>query len=90
MSRNINFKTSAGASWHWRFVRLLLLALCRRLVIQGPTHKTNIVEYYRVMREAARDEFREDNDVTLDAFLRECYDEANTKVTNAGLSQPQE
>lgn len=79
MSRNIDFQTSAGASWHWRFVRLLLRVLCRRLVLQGPTHKANITEYYRVMREAARHEFREDNDVTLDTFLRECHDEANNR-----------
>lgn len=58
-------------------VRLLLRWICRKLVIQGPAHRANIIAYYRIMREAAEQEFSEDNKPTLDAFLRECHDEAN-------------
>lgn len=68
-----------------RLVRLLLRWICRKLVIQGPAHRANIIAYYRIMREAAEQEFTEDNKPTLDAFLRECHDEANAEtVPTAG------
>ena len=51
----------------------------RKQVAISAIRCANITEYYRVMREAARHEFREDNDVTLDTFLRECHDEANNR-----------
>jgi hypothetical protein len=54
----------------------VLKYICRRLVIQGHTHKANITEYYRIMYQAAQNEFTEDNKPTLDDFLRECFDEA--------------
>lgn len=60
-----------------RLVRLLLRWICRKLVKQGPLHKSRIVAYYRIMREAAECEFTEDNKPTLDAFLEECHSEAN-------------
>jgi hypothetical protein len=56
-----------------RFTRWLLTIICRRLVVQGPDHKDNIIEYYRIMRDAASDEFREDNEPTLYSFLSECF-----------------
>ncbi len=61
-----------------RLVRLLLKWICRKLVIQGPAHRANIIAYYRIMREAAEQEFTEDNKPTLDAFLGECHSEANS------------
>lgn len=54
-------------------VRFLLQKICRKLVIQGYSHRANIVAYYRVMHDAAAVEFSEDNQVTLNAFLRECH-----------------
>lgn len=54
----------------------ILKANCKSLVRQGPQHKANITEYYRLMYEAAKAEFTEDNKPTLDAFLQECFDKA--------------
>jgi hypothetical protein len=61
-----------------RLVRLLLRWICRKLVKQGPLHRARITAYYRIMREAAEDEFTEDNKPTLDALLGDCHSEANT------------
>lgn len=63
---------------HPIFIRLLKW-MCRTIVVQGPTNEANIVEYYRIMREAARNEFLEDNEPTLDAFLDECFEESKIK-----------
>lgn len=48
-------------------------------VRQGPHHRERIIEMYSVIVEEAREEFREDNIPTLDAFLRECHEEALRK-----------
>jgi hypothetical protein len=56
-----------------KFKIFLLKWICKAIVIQGPRHKKNIIEYYRILREAARNEFTEDNDATLDEFLNECH-----------------
>lgn len=53
---------------------IVLEYLCRKLVVQGYNHKNNIKKYYQIMREAARNEFWEDNETTLDSFLQECFD----------------
>lgn len=55
---------------------LFLKLLCKRLVRQGPTHRENIIGFYRTMYEAAQAEFTEDNKPTLDSFMRECHEEA--------------
>jgi len=62
-----------------RLIRYLLHRICKKLVVQGHNHETNIVEYYRIMREAALVEFIEDSETSLNAFLRECHDEACEK-----------
>ncbi len=53
--------------------RKTLKRICKRIVIQSPQNKKNITEFYRIMREAAKDEFTEDNRATLEDFLSECY-----------------
>jgi hypothetical protein len=58
-----------------RFKRWMLTWIARKLVVQGPLHRSNIVEMYRIIYNAAKDEFTEDNKPTLDAFLQECFDE---------------
>jgi hypothetical protein len=58
-----------------RFDRWLLKRLCRKLVTQG-RHRERIIEYYRIMKEAAKKQFTEDNKVTLDDFMLECFKEA--------------
>jgi len=64
-------------SW---FKRFLLRWICRNIVIQGPGHTGNIVEYYRIMNESARFEFCEDNEPTLKAFLSACHETAWKKT----------
>jgi hypothetical protein len=56
-----------------RFFKFLLKYICRRIVIQGWNHKQNIIEYYSILADAAREEFTEDNDVTLNEFLSVCH-----------------
>lgn len=56
--------------------RWFLERICKKLVVQGPAHKQNIVDYYKIIRRAAKNEFTEDNDVTLDAFMSECHKES--------------
>jgi hypothetical protein len=53
--------------------RRKLEKICNELVRQGPLHKSRIIEYYRIMYLAARQEFTEDNKATLDGFLEECH-----------------
>ena len=54
----------------------ILKKICKKIVKQGPDHKDNIIEYYRIMNDASKREFFEDNDPTLQGFLRECHETA--------------
>lgn len=56
-----------------KFERWMLRRIARRIVIQSHEHMNNITEYYRIMADAAGDEFREDNRPTLEDFLQECH-----------------
>ena len=76
-----NKRPSRCLAW---LVRLFLRWTCRKLVVQGYHHRGNIIAYFQIMREAANGEFYEDNKPTLDAFLQECFDEANDQ----GEAQP--
>ena len=57
----------------------ILKRLTKRIVVQGPDHETNIIQYFNIMVEASNTEFSEDNRPTQDAFLRECFEAALTK-----------
>ena len=70
------------------FYRYVLQWICKRLVIQGYEHKQNIVEYYKIMQEAAENEFTEDNRPTLDGFLNECHEVARDEVYFQGTGYP--
>jgi len=61
--------------------RWFLKRLCWKLVKQGYHHKKFITEYYRYMREAAEDEFTDDNRHSLDSFMTECHEDANNIVS---------
>ena len=37
---------------------------------------SNIIEYYRIINEAAKNEFTEDNEPILSSFLNECFDKS--------------
>ena len=54
----------------------LLKKICKQIVKQSNAHRSNIVQYFRIMSEATEKEFTEDNKPTHDAFLRECLEEA--------------
>jgi len=54
----------------------ILSKICDRLVEQGPNHKGLITQYYKIMAKEARKEFREDNKLSLDSFLRECFEKS--------------
>ena len=69
-------KERVGAKYLTRLQSYLLRKVARVLVIQGPFHRARIIAYYRVLIEAAREEFREDNKMTLDDFLQECHEAA--------------
>ncbi len=58
------------------FQLALLTWISREIVVQSHRHQTNIIAYYKVIADAARDEFAEDNKPTLDSFLTECHQKA--------------
>jgi len=49
-----------------------LRRLCDKITIQG-NHRDNIIEYYRVINVSAKNEFTEDNSVTINSFLEDCF-----------------
>jgi hypothetical protein len=53
--------------------RRRLKKIIRATVSQG-NHKNRITQLYRDVRSAAMAEFTEDNQLTLDSFLRECFE----------------
>lgn len=59
-----------------KFQRWVLNRICKKLVIQGPFHEKRIIEYYRIIHEAAENHFTEDNKPTLDSFLCDCHTES--------------
>ena len=71
-------KTTIKTTVLTRTTDFLLRRICQKLVRQGPFHQARITAYYRIMHEAARKEFTEDNVPTLNGFLQECH-EAATK-----------
>lgn len=54
--------------------KIILKRICKKLVLQGPSHKEYITEYYRIMCDAARNEFTEDTVPGLHSFLKECFE----------------
>lgn len=58
----------------------LLRRIFKRAVIQSPEHANNITKIYATLREAAHNEFTEDNTPTLDDFMRERF-EISQKMT---------
>lgn len=62
----------------------LLTYITKRAVIQGPDHCCNIVKLYIIIAAAVKDEFYEDNQPTLEAFLKSCYEISICKVLPLG------
>lgn len=55
---------------HWFLKRIL-----REEVRQNYDHYQKHVALYQMIRDAHREEFTEDNAVTADDFLRECFEQ---------------
>lgn len=52
----------------------ILRWIANEIVIQSREHRQNIIDYYKIINEAAKKEFTEDNKPTLDSFLKACYE----------------
>ena len=61
---------ASGLTW---IERRRLRKICKRIVMQGPSHEGNIREYFQIMREAVAAEFTEDNGWTREDFLQRCF-----------------
>jgi len=51
----------------------ILSYIATKLSRQGFDHAYNIIQYYKIMYDAANEEFTEDNDITLKSFLLEQF-----------------
>jgi len=58
-----------------RFELWILKGIIRKTVRQGD-HYGRITAFYKLVADAARQEFTEDNKPTLDQLLKECHSEA--------------
>lgn len=50
--------------------------IAKQEVIQVFDHKAKIIEMYSIITKCAREQFTEDNKITLDIFLSECHRES--------------
>lgn len=57
----------------------LLSIITKHFVKQGHTHKKDITKMYQMIYDAAKNEFTEDNTITLHNFLNECYFNNSTR-----------
>ena len=62
-----------GVSKMNSFDKWLLKGILRRTIIQGPDHHKWIRELYFMIRDACKNEFYEDNEVTMDDYLNEWF-----------------
>jgi hypothetical protein len=58
-----------------KFRKWMLKRIAQDVVVQGD-HRQRIVEFYKMLVDAARKEFYEDNKLILDSFLEECHRKA--------------
>lgn len=52
----------------------ILKKIIRSEIIQGECHDKKITGLYQMIRDAAEEEFTEDNIPTMNSFLQECFD----------------
>lgn len=57
-----------------RLQSFILKRIAGSIVKQSQYHRSNIIEYYRIINDAAKNEFNNDNEPTLSSFLSECFD----------------
>jgi len=61
------------------YIRILMW-ITRKIVVQGIHHRQNIIDYYKILNEAAKTKFIEDNKSSLDRFLDDCFQLSLKKV----------
>lgn len=54
--------------------------ITKKIVIQSFDHRQNIIDYYEILNDAARNEFIEDNNCSIDKFLDDCFQLSLKKV----------
>ena len=54
----------------------LLKRIAKKAVKQSFDHEKNIKLYYKIISDAAREEFKEDNKLSLDGFLKDAHNES--------------
>lgn len=59
-----------------KFDKLILKLLFKKYVKQDNSHEYRIIEMYKMIREASRNEFIEDSNASLNSFLQECFDKS--------------
>ena len=59
-----------------KFQRFMLTRITKQLVVQGPAHENNIVEMYKIIRQAIADEFNEDSPIGQDHYTWEQFEKA--------------
>ena len=57
-----------------KFERWFLKRIIKREVRQNYDHMNRHTDLYQMIRDAHREEFTEDNAMTADDFLRECFE----------------
>lgn len=55
---------------------IILKWIAKKIVTQSAHHENNIIAYYQIIQLAAKDEFTEDGDSSLDSFLTRCHAQA--------------
>jgi len=83
MSQDYHYQIVVGYNMNiTRFEKFMLKRICKRIVKQSPDHKSNITEYFRIIRRAASKEFTEDNAPTQKCFLQECFDASYMEINH--------
>jgi len=59
-----------------RFKKWIIYKIFAEEVVQGYFHEQNIINIFRMLRQACKNEFTEDNESTLNNFLFECFEKS--------------
>lgn len=59
-----------------KFQTWLLKRITKNIVIQGWYHKNNIMEYYKIINDACKNEFKECSTNSLNSLLKDCHKES--------------
>ena len=59
-----------------KFEKWIMNRIIQREVRQGPAHRQNIIDLYKMIRIACEQEFYEDNTVTMNSNLTEWFEKS--------------